>query len=129
MSGAEEIKFNESMPIYLQVMEIIKQEIIAGDFEAGEKITSVRDLAVRFGVNPNTAQRALTELEKEELVYTERTAGRFVTENKLLLESMRYKEARKIIKDFFYQMQSIGYGTDEILELLPYDLKSDEVGQ
>ena len=121
----DEIKFNESMPIYLQLMDRIRQDIISGTLQPGDKISSVRELANKFGVNPNTMQKALAELENEELVYAERTAGRFVTENKLLIESIRFKEARKITEEFIHQMQCLGYNEEEIFDFLPYNFKND----
>ncbi len=121
-----DIKFNESMPIYLQLMARIKQDIISGQLEPGAKIDSVRDLASRFGVNPNTMQKAFSELEREEILHAERTAGRFVTKNKLLIESIRYKEARNITESFIKQMRSLGYTEEEIIEFLPYSFKDTE---
>lgn len=121
-----EKQFNESMPIYLQLMEKIKHDIISGSLEPGAKIDSVRDLARRFGVNPNTMQKALSELEREELLHAERTAGRFVTTNKLLIESVRYKEAKSITEVFIKRMKSLGYTEEEIIEFLPYSFKEEE---
>ena len=119
MQIAESIEFNESMPIYLQLMEKIRYEIISGKLEPGSKIEAVRTLAAKFAVNPNTVQKALSELEEEELLYTQRTAGRYVTENTLIIESMRYKEAKRITDTFVSQMRSLGYDEEEILEFLP----------
>jgi len=126
LSNIQEIKFNESMPIYLQLMDKIKQDIISGQLEPGAKIHSVRELASKFGVNPNTMQKAFAELEREEILHAERTAGRFVTKNKLLIESIRYKEARRITESFIKQMKSLGYTEEEIIEFLPYSFKENE---
>ncbi len=126
MANTAEAQFNESMPIYLQLMATIKHDIISGSLEPGAKIDSVRDLAVRFGVNPNTMQKALSELEREELLHAERTAGRFVTTNKLLIESIRYKEAKNITEGFIKQMKSLGYSEEEIIDFLPYTFKEEE---
>ncbi|MPN64180.1 hypothetical protein SDC9_211951 [bioreactor metagenome] len=126
MSNTATAQFNESMPIYLQLMEKIKHDIISGLLEPGAKIDSVRDLAARFGVNPNTMQKALSELEREELLHAERTAGRFVTTNKLLIESIRYKEAKSITEGFIKQMKSLGYTEEEIIDFLPYSFKEEE---
>ncbi|WP_330586882.1 GntR family transcriptional regulator [Aminipila terrae] len=126
MTNKAEAQFNESMPIYLQLMERIKHDIISGLLEPGAKIDSVRDLAARFSVNPNTMQKALSELEREELLHAERTAGRFVTRNKLLIESIRYKEARSITEGFIKRMKSLGYSEEEIIEFLPYTFKEEE---
>ena len=126
MSNTQEIKFNESMPIYLQLMDKIKQDIISGQLEPGAKIDSVRELAARFGVNPNTMQKAFAELEREEILHAERTAGRFVTKNKLLIESIRFKEARRVTESFIKQMKSLGYVEEEIIDFLPYSFKENE---
>ena len=114
-----ETVFNESMPIYLQLMERIKHEIISGNLEPGSRLASVRELAAKFGVNPNTMQKALSELEREELLHAERTAGRFVTTNQLVINSVRYKEARRIADTFLRQMESLGYSQEELREFLP----------
>lgn len=119
--------FNESIPIYLQLMEKIKHDIISGILEPGSKIESVRELASKFGVNPNTMQKALAELEREELLHAERTAGRFVTRNKLLIESIRYKKAKSITESFIKQMKSLGYSEEEIIDFLPYSFKEEEI--
>ncbi|WP_245156624.1 GntR family transcriptional regulator [Clostridium aminobutyricum] len=126
MTNTEEMKFNESMPIYLQLMAKIKQDIISGQLEPGAKINSVRELASKFGVNPNTMQKAFAELEREEILHAERTAGRYVTKNKLLIESIRFKEARRITEAFIKQMKSLGYKEEEIIEFLPYSFKESE---
>ena len=68
-------------PIYLQLMERIQQDIVSGVYKPGEKIPSVRDLALDAAVNPNTMQKALSELERSGLVYSQRTSGRFITED------------------------------------------------
>ena len=115
----ETFQFNESMPIYLQLMDFIKRDIISGKLEPGSKIESVRTLALRYGVNPNTMQKALSELEGEELLRAERTSGRYVTDNKLLIESVRFKEARRITETFIRQMKSLGYSEEEIVDFLP----------
>lgn len=126
MALKAEIQFNENIPIYLQLMEKIKHDIISGLLEPGTKIDSVRDLAARFSVNPNTMQKALAELEREELLHAKRTAGRFVTVNKLLIESIRYKEAKSITENFIKQMKQLGYAEEEIIEFLPYSFKEEE---
>jgi DNA-binding transcriptional regulator YhcF (GntR family) len=74
-------QFDNDMPIYSQLVGQIKQRIVAGVFPPGERLPSVRDLATDAGVNPNTMQRALQELERNGLVFSQRTAGRFVTED------------------------------------------------
>ena len=86
-------KFDNNIPIYIQLVEYLKNYIISGKFSPGERLLSVRELALQSKVNPNTMQRALSELESLGLVYTERTSGRFVTTDKELIN--KYKEEIK----------------------------------
>ena len=105
-------------PIYAQLVEQIKQEIVSGGFPPGQRLPSVRDLATEAGVNPNTMQRALTELERDGLVYSQRTAGRFVTEDKLMIEQAKLGLAREQIQQFLQSMSRLGYEKADIVALL-----------
>lgn len=105
-------------PIYAQLVEQIKQEIVSGGFPPGERLPSVRDLATEAGVNPNTMQRALAELERDGLVYSQRTAGRFVTEDREMIEQAKMGLAREQIRAFLESMSRLGYEKTDILELL-----------
>ena len=82
-------KFTGDIPIYLQIMEQMKEQIATGTWKPGEKLPSVRELAVQAGVNPNTMQKALAELEREGMLYSQRTAGRFVSENEEEMNRMQ----------------------------------------
>lgn len=110
-------QYASGTPIYLQLVDQFKHRIISGELTVGSKLESVRDLAVSFEVNPNTMQRALAELERDHLVYTERTAGRFITQDKELIVKMREEIAQEIIETFIQQMDSIGFSTKEAIEL------------
>ncbi|NCB41466.1 MAG: GntR family transcriptional regulator [Clostridia bacterium] len=110
-------QYASSTPIYLQLVDQFKHRIIAGELKAGSKLESVRDLAVSFEVNPNTMQRALSELERNNLVYAERTSGRFITQDKELIVKMREEVAQEIIETFIQQMESIGFSNKEAMEL------------
>ena len=81
--------FSDSAPIYAQLIRQIKVGIVTGAFPPGERLPSVRDLATEAGVNPNTMQRAFAELERDGLVYSQRTAGRFVTEDRAMIEQTK----------------------------------------
>jgi len=107
-------QFDASRPIYAQLVERLK----AGTYPPGGHLDSVRDLAAAAGVNPNTMQRALAQLEAEGLVRTERTSGRFVTEDTDLIEQLRASAARNIAADFLEQMRSIGYTPQQAAEML-----------
>ena len=111
-------QFDSSRPIYAQLVERLKARILAGTYQSGGHLDSVRDLAAVAGVNPNTMQRALAQLEAEGLVRTERTSGRFVTEDIDLIEQLRASAARNIAADFLEKMRSIGYTPQQAAELL-----------
>lgn len=112
-------------PIYLQLMERIQQDIIKGVYQPGGKIPSVRELALEAAVNPNTMQKALSELERSGLVYSQRTSGRFITEDKKLLNHMKSELAKTHIHDFFTSMRQLGFCDEEILELVTEAIKKE----
>ena len=119
-------EFSNSAPIYLQLVEAIKLQIISGQIKAGEKLNSVRDLAEEAGVNPNTMQKALAELEREDLIYSVRTSGRFVNEDKGIIKKMRSQLADKKIEDLFESLYKLGYTEDEISAVILEKIKKDE---
>ena len=110
--------FDNNSPIYIQLVEQIKIHIISGKLAAGERLPSVRDLSLRLKVNPNTLQRALGELEEIGIIYTERTNGKFVTEDTCLLEKMKSRYASDICKKFFENMQNIGFDEQAAIDYL-----------
>jgi len=111
-------QFTNGAPIYSQLIHQIKQGIVSGAFPPGERLPSVRDLATDAGVNPNTMQRALAELERDGLVYSQRTAGRFVTEDREMIEQAKRGLAQAHIQSFLSAMTRLGYEREEILALL-----------
>ena len=111
-------QFSNDAPIYAQLIAQIKVGIVSGAFPPGERLPSVRDLATEAGVNPNTMQRALTELERDGLVYSQRTAGRFVTEDQTMIEAAKRGLAEGHIQTFLAAMRRLGYGKEDILNLL-----------
>ena len=111
-------QFNADAPIWSQLIAQIKVGIVTGAFPPGERLPSVRDLAAEAGVNPNTMQRALTELERDGLVYSQRTAGRFVTEDQSMIASAKRSLAESHIQTFLRAMAHLGYDREEILTLL-----------
>ena len=112
-------------PIYLQLMERIQHDIISGVYRPGDKIPSVRDLALDAAVNPNTMQKALSELERSGLVYSQRTSGRFITEDEKLLKKMKMDLATEHIHQFFEQMHHLGFRDEETLELIRETLRRE----
>ena len=111
-------QFSNEMPIYSQLVEQIKIGIVSGMFPPWERLPSVRDLATEAGVNPNTMQRAMTELERDGLVYSQRTAGRFVTEDHAVIQAAKRDLAQRHIHAFLAAMLRLGYGREEIISLL-----------
>lgn len=116
-------QFQSNTPIYLQLVNTFKHRIVSGDLKAGSKLESVRDLAISFEVNPNTMQRALAELERDGLVFADRTVGRFITDNKEMIVKMREDVAQEIIDKFIEQMKSLGFSTQEAMELFKRKLE------
>jgi len=112
------ITFDPKIPIYIQLASLMTGKIISGHWAAGDKVDSVRDLAVFYQVNPNTVQRALSEMEREGLVYSERTSGRFITNDEKRLQIARETRAQSEISRFVNDMQDLGYDPDACIELL-----------
>ena len=110
--------FRQDLPIYTQLTEQLTLAIISGEYPAGARLPSVRDLALEAGVNPNTMQRALTELEREGLVYAQRTAGRFVTEDFDAVERARLRIANEKAAEFLAAMEKLGFSRAQIPALL-----------
>jgi DNA-binding transcriptional regulator YhcF (GntR family) len=111
-------EFDNHAPIYLQLIELFNQKIVNGSWTAGDRVASVRELALEFGVNPNTVQRALAEMEREGMMYTERTSGRFITQDQQLISDTRQQLAEEKIDQFINQMQGLGLGRDELKQLI-----------
>lgn len=105
-------------PIYMQLMDYIKLGIISGQYPAGSKLPSVRELASIAAVNPNTMQKALAELESTGLIYSNRTSGRFVTDNEELIHENKKNLAKDYCNNFFIKLKSLGLAQAEILELI-----------
>ncbi|NRT77497.1 GntR family transcriptional regulator [Clostridium beijerinckii] len=110
--------FNDGRPIYMQLMEQIQLRIVSGIYKAGEKLPSVRDMAGDAAVNPNTMQKALTELERTGLVFSQRTSGRFITEDVNMIKNIRNGLARDQIEKFLHNMERIGYTNQETIQLI-----------
>ncbi|MDR3595170.1 GntR family transcriptional regulator [Clostridium sp.] len=110
--------FSDDRPIYVQLMEQIQLQIVSGAYKAGDKLPSVRDMASDAAVNPNTMQKALTELERTGLVFSQRTSGRFITEDINMIKNIRDGLALDQIEKFLYNMKKIGYTKQEAIELI-----------
>ncbi len=115
-------------PVYLQLIEQIQAEIIAGNYKPGDKLPSVRDLAAEATVNPNTMQKALSELERTGLLQTNRTSGRFITPDDTLIKNLRQETAKKQILEFIGKMHQLGFESEEALNLFIETVKGYEAG-
>ncbi|MBO4432096.1 MAG: GntR family transcriptional regulator [Clostridia bacterium] len=113
-----EFSFDNNMPIYVQIARIIEVKIISGEYSPGERLPSVRDLAITLKANPNTVQRALGDLEECKLIYTERTNGKFVTTDAALIKNHKTKYANMLANDYLNSMLNIGFDKSEAETLL-----------
>lgn len=111
-------EFADNLPIYAQLVELLKQKIVTGEYPPGGKLPSVRDLAAEAAVNPNTVQRALSELERGGLIYTQRTAGKYVTDDAPAIAEARHQLAETQIRAFLAAMHAMGYSYDETVAML-----------
>ena len=114
-------------PIYAQIIERVQLDIITGHYKPGEKLPSVRDLASEAAVNPNTMQKALSELEQSGLLYTQRTSGRFITEDTELIQRMKTTLATMQVREFIHKMRQIGLDDTEILQVIQTIMKEEAV--
>ena len=110
--------FDNERPIYVQLVEKLRIEIVSGKLKSGERMPSVRELALTTKVNPNTMQKALAELENEGLIYTERTNGKFVTDNKELIEKIKRKLAEEKVNNYIKDMKNIGITYEQSIQYL-----------
>ena len=113
-------------PIYLQLIEEIQRRIAAGIYYPGEKLDSVRDMAQQASVNPNTMQKALSELERDGLVYSQRTNGRYITEETEIIEKLKSYLASKQTDEFFEKMYQLGFNASQIISFVKQKANTNE---
>jgi DNA-binding transcriptional regulator YhcF (GntR family) len=114
---------NSERPVYLQLIEQIQASIISGYFKPSDKLPSVRDLAAEASVNPNTMQKALSELERSGLIYSNRTSGRYITSDLTLIKKLKEQSAKALIVDFLDKMKQLGYEKEEVLSIIEETVK------
>ncbi len=119
------MNFNNNLPIYQQIVDIMKQKIISGELKAGDKIKPVREIAEEMNVNPNTVQKALSHLEIEKLLYSERTSGRYVTKDEKIISKFRENMIFNIIRNFLNTLEQMGIDKKKSLNLMEEYLKGD----
>ncbi len=112
------MKFKDNLPIYIQIMNYIKKEIVLKKIREGEKLPSVRELSTDLTVNPNTIQRAYTELEREGLVFTQRGMGTFATEDIEKIRTLKNQMAKNLVKNFLMEMKSLDFSEEEIKAII-----------
>ena len=113
-----EFVFDNNIPIYIQLLDYLKIYLISGVFKSGEKLPSVREFATTFKVNPNTMQKALSELESMKLIYTERTNGKYVTKDQKLIDKLKDEYAMTLAKSYMQGMKKIGLGKADSIKYL-----------
>jgi len=111
-----DIEFNDKMPIYLQIIDLIKMDIVIGKLKSKDKLPSMREMAMNLNVNPNTLQRSYQELERLGIVYTQRGTGTFVGEGKDLVDDLKREMAKEVIESFILRMRSLGFTNNEIIK-------------
>lgn len=110
------MEFRNNSPIYLQVIEDIKNKIVLGEVELGQKLPSTREIAAYYGINPNTAVRVYNEMENMGLVFTKRGLGTFVTEETKKYSSIKEEMAMEYVKSFFDSMKKLGMDKEEMIK-------------
>jgi DNA-binding transcriptional regulator YhcF (GntR family) len=118
--------FKSGEPIYQQIMRVLRTQIASGEYPPGCRFPAVRELALEAGVNPNTMQRALAELEREGLLETVRTTGKFVTEDQELISRTRNELAADSIRALIGSLKNLGLTEEQILKEVEHSLKDIE---
>lgn len=118
-------ELNADRPVYIQIVEQLELNIITGIYKTGEKMPSVRELAAEASVNPNTMQKALTELERGGLIYTQRTNGRFITEDRGMIMEIKKELVKEQVTEFLNKMDKLGFSRKEIRSFI-LELGEDE---
>lgn len=118
-------KLDSDRPIYTQILEHMQLQIVSGIYPPGSKIPSVRELATEAGVNPNTMQKALSELERSGLVITQRTSGRSVTEDITMIQDIKRKLAKEEIMNFIKKMKELGLTKEEVIQFIDSEIKGE----
>ena len=119
-------EFENDRPIYLQIASFIERDILKGKYKVGDKLPSVREFASVADVNPNTMQKAFSELEKNNIVFSSRTSGRFVTDDEEIIQRRRVLLAEEYVDDFLIKMKEIGFDEKEITLIMEESMQGEE---
>lgn len=118
--------FKDNLPIYIQIMNLIKSKMVSEAISGGDKLPSVREFSKELKVNPNTIQRAYQELEREELVYTQRGMGTFVTEDVEIIRRLKKNMATNVVNNFLMEMKKLGFNSNEIIQIISEWVEEEE---
>ena len=121
-----EWKYDDSLPIYPQLVELLKRSIVSGELLPGSRLLSVREMAVEAKVNPNTMQRALQELERSGLVYSQRNTGRYVTDELSSIDQTREQMALEAVHDFMDKMKQLGFSAENAVRIFNETIRKEE---
>ena len=110
--------YDKNIPIYLQIKEMIRLAIIKKEYNPGEKIPSVREYAIMFKINPNTINRALLELEEEGLIKTQRTCGKYITENEDIITKLKQQYIKETTNEFIKKLNEVNVSKEEIIKII-----------
>jgi len=119
-------EFDEKVPIYTQIMDLLKRDIINKKILEGQKLPSVREISSKLRVNPNTVQRAYQELEREGITYTLRGTGTFVKEDFNMISELKKEMAKEVIVSFISGMKDLGFDSKEIINIVSIELNKEE---
>ncbi len=119
------IKFSDKVPIYIQITNIVKRDIVLGKLKPGDKLPSVREMSAELQVNPNTLQRAYQELERENITYTQRGTGSFVKEDIVIMKNLKNEMAEETIEEFIKGMRNLGFTGEEIITFVKEKVKEE----
>ncbi len=111
-------EFDPNVPIYFQIMNFVKKLIVRGILKSGDKIPSVRDMAVFLGVNPNTVQKAYEELEREGILFIKRGLGNFVSEDENLVENLKIIMVKEMLQKQIGELLDLGLSKEEIKKII-----------
>lgn len=120
------MEFNNNIPIYIQVMEKVKQDIVSGKLKLGVKMPSSRDYSAQLGINFNTVARVYKEMELEEILFTKRGLGTFVTKSPERINRLRHEMAKKQINAFINGMQKIGFTKEDMIKFIEMEFNNQE---
>ncbi len=123
------MEFDNSIPIYLQIISKIKRNLVIGVITPGDKMLSARDLAKELNINPNTAARVYNELERDGLCYTKRGVGTFITDDAILIQSIKHEMAEDLIQSFINGMLELGFEKNEMISLIKTNYRGEKADE